>query len=81
VDTFGILEIYNLLVGLIITIGMIVAKSAWTEIGRVRDCIRALEKEVPETYVRRDDYKDDITDIKSMLHHIFNKLDSKADKP
>ena len=77
---FGILEIYNLLVGLIIAIGMFVAKGVWVELSRLRDSHQELQRSVPETYVRRDDYKDDISEIKSMLHHIFDRLDGKADK-
>ena len=35
---------------------------------------------MPETYVRRDDYRDDIKDIKDMLGKIFDRLEMKADK-
>lgn len=31
-------------------------------------------------YVRRDDYKEDIKDIKDMLSKVMDKLDTKADK-
>tara|TARA_R110000851_G_scaffold151107_2_gene292184 strand:- start:1493 stop:1714 length:222 start_codon:yes stop_codon:yes gene_type:complete len=37
-------------------------------------------KEVSITYVRREDYRDDITEIKIMLGKIFDRLDTKADK-
>ncbi len=37
-------------------------------------------KEVTITYVRREDYRDDITEIKIMLGKIFDRLDTKADK-
>lgn len=33
-----------------------------------------------ETCVRKDDYKDDIREVKEILKQIFEKLDSKADK-
>lgn len=35
---------------------------------------------MPEKYVRRDDYLRDVAEIKSMLQLISNKLDNKADK-
>jgi hypothetical protein len=35
---------------------------------------------LPKDYVSRDDYKDDIRDIKGMLAKIFEKLENKADK-
>jgi hypothetical protein len=37
-------------------------------------------KDLPNKYVRRDDYIRDIVEIKEMLKGIYDKLDSKADK-
>lgn len=37
-------------------------------------------KEVSLAYVRREDYRDDIKDIKIMLGKIFDRLEMKADK-
>jgi hypothetical protein len=37
--------------------------------------------DLPNTFVRRDDYRQDMTEVKSMLHQIYDKLDGKADKP
>lgn len=45
--------------------------------------IRTLDKDVrqmPHVYVTKEDYKQDIGEIKSMLGRIFDKLDAKADK-
>jgi hypothetical protein len=36
--------------------------------------------QMPEKYVRKDDYIRDILEIKTMLISIRNKLDNKADK-
>lgn len=36
--------------------------------------------EMPLLYVTRDDYRADISDIKSMLNRIWDKLDDKVDK-
>ena len=38
------------------------------------------EKHVMRDFVRRDDYLNDIRDIRQMLDKIFNRLDGKADK-
>jgi hypothetical protein len=37
-------------------------------------------RRMPEKYLSKDDYHRDISDIKSMLKSIFDKLDDKADK-
>lgn len=36
--------------------------------------------EFPMSYVQKDDYRADISEIKSILKQIFDKLDNKADK-
>jgi hypothetical protein len=35
---------------------------------------------MPHNYVSREDYKDDIRDVREMLTKIFDKLDNKQDK-
>ena len=37
-------------------------------------------KDLPHTYVAKDDYRTDIAEIKTMLAKIFDKLDNKVDK-
>ena len=37
-------------------------------------------KQLPDKYVRKDDYHRDIREMKVMLKSIFDKLDDKADK-
>ena len=55
----------------------------WT-LNRIYQAIDRLDKDVrdmPHVYVSKDDYKSDLTDIKNLLNKIFDKLDTKADKP
>lgn len=44
------------------------------------DKIEERLNEIPSKYVVKDDYKDDIGEIKVMLGKIFDKLDQKVDK-
>ena len=37
-------------------------------------------KLVPEKYIAKDDYREDIREIKEMLGAIFKRLENKADK-
>jgi len=36
--------------------------------------------ELPKEYVQKDDYRNDIREVKDILKQIFEKLDNKADK-
>lgn len=51
-------------------------KTIWTKM----ETLDREMKEVSQIYVRRDDYREDIKDIKSMLGKIFDRLETKADK-
>ena len=54
----------------------------WT-LNRIYQAIDRLDSDVrqmPLNYVNRDDYRSDVTEIKTMLGKIFDKLDGKADK-
>jgi len=44
------------------------------------DRIDADMKSIPMQYVSKDDYREDIREIKEMLGAIFKRLESKADK-
>tara|TARA_Y100001938_G_C7984748_1_gene376316 strand:+ start:176 stop:409 length:234 start_codon:yes stop_codon:yes gene_type:complete len=61
------------------SLGFII-KTLWDGQQKIKQDMTSLERYLPETYIRRDDYKDDIADIKNMLNAIFEKLDQKVDK-
>lgn len=44
------------------------------------DRIDAEMREIPMQYVAKDDYREDIREVKEMLGAIFKRLESKADK-
>jgi Mg2+ and Co2+ transporter CorA len=60
-------------------IGWII-KSIYDAMNALKDDVKEIEREIHTEYVRKDDYKDDIHEIKEMLGAIWKKLDSKADK-
>ena len=54
----------------------------WT-LNRIYQAIDRLDADVrqmPSHYVARDDYRNDIRDIRDILGKIFDKLDNKADR-
>jgi len=58
---------------------VIAAGTGWV-LKTIYDAVKTLEKEVHIDYVRKDDYKDDIHEIKELLGAIFKRLDNKVDK-
>jgi cell fate (sporulation/competence/biofilm development) regulator YmcA (YheA/YmcA/DUF963 family) len=51
-----------------------------TNLHRQVNLLDAEIRRLPLVYVIRDDYRNDIADIRAMLKHISDKLDAKADK-
>ena len=53
---------------------------AFTRAFALLDRMDADLKQIPEKYVAKDDYREDIREIKEMLGAIFKRLEGKADK-
>jgi hypothetical protein len=68
--------IFNLIVGLAAFFGGWVLNSITKAIERLDMDVR----QMPMTYIAKDDYRRDIDEVKDMLGKIFDKLDTKQDK-
>lgn len=69
------------------TLGGAILRATWQALEAMRRDLQALqaaistcEAKTAETYVRRDDFRDAIGEVKELLHRIDAKLDGKADK-
>jgi hypothetical protein len=56
------------------------ARELWSAVKELKADLSKLREDLPKTYVAKDDYRDDLNEIKSMLGKIFDKLDNKQDK-
>ena len=56
------------------------ARELWTAVKELKADLAKLREELPKTYVTRDDFREDMRELKDMLGKIFDKLDGKADK-
>jgi hypothetical protein len=70
----------NVAFGLAGALGGFVLKATWSDLKDMRLAIQALQNSIAETYVRRDDSRDNADDIKRTLARIEGKLDSKQDR-
>ena len=69
-------QLFNIALGLAAFFG------GWV-LNNITKAIERLDKDVrqmPLSYVSKDDYRRDIDEIKDMLGKIFDKLDTKQDK-
>jgi len=56
------------------------AREMWSAVKDLKTDLAKLREDLPRTYVVKDDYREDIREIKDMIGKIFDKLDSKSDK-
>lgn len=68
--------IINVLIGVAGAFGGWILNSLSRSIIKIEDRIA----EMPLQYVTKDDYRGDISEIKTMLHDIYKELRNKADK-
>lgn len=78
IDVQGII---NILLGSFITLLCWLAMEMWSAVKELKTDLGKLREDLPRTYVLKEDYRRDIYEIKDMLGKIFDRLDSKADKP
>ena len=56
------------------------ARELWSAVKELKADLGKLSAEIPKTYVTRDDYRQDLKEIRELLAKIFDKLDNKADR-
>ena len=69
-------SVFNIIVGIAAFLGGWVLNNITKAIERLDTDVRNM----PLTYVTKEDYHRDIDEIKSICKQIFDKLDNKADK-
>jgi hypothetical protein len=73
-------NIINLLGGAALTVVGWFARQLWDAVQKLKSDMSQLELSISENYVKKDDFKDGIKELKEMLGKIFDKLDSKQDR-
>lgn len=76
----GVTEIIDFALGSILVMVGWIVKIQWEQTRKIEKQQDELERYISDTYIRRDDYHQDMEHIKSTLARIENKIDQKADK-
>ncbi len=56
------------------------ARELWTAVKDLKGDLAKLREELPKTYIVKDDYREDMREVKDLLGKIFDELRTKADK-
>mgnify|MGYP003345618135 FL=1 len=68
-------SVFNIIVALCGALGGWVLKVIWDAIKELKDEVRGVDRHLNENFVRRDDFKDAIADIKTDMREGFDKVD------
>ena len=68
--------LFNIIIAVAGFLGGVLVNRLFGTLDKINDDL----KQIPEKYVAKDDYREDIRDIKEMLGAIFKRLEGKADK-
>lgn len=72
--------IINAVLGVLLALVGWFARQVWDAVKDLQREIRDIEVDLPRNYIRRDEFIDNMRDIKEMLGKIFDRLDNKVDK-
>jgi hypothetical protein len=73
-------NVINIGIGSLLAVGGWFARQLWDAVQKLKSDISRLELTISDNYVKKDDWKDGIKELKEMLGKIFDKLDSKQDR-
>jgi len=68
--------LFNIIIAVAGFLGGVLVNRLFGTLDKINDDL----KQIPEKYVAKDDYREDIREIKEMLGAIFKRLEGKADK-
>lgn len=73
-------DLYNIIVGVAGAAVGWMLKVVWESVRELQTDMKEIERELHTEYVSKNDYRQDIVEMKEILKQIFDKLDRKADK-
>jgi hypothetical protein len=68
--------IFNWIIAFAGACGGWILKIIWDAITNLKNDIRQIERDLPEVYVRRDDFKESVKELKTDMKEGFNKVDN-----
>jgi len=72
--------VINIVAGAVLSVVGWFARVLWEADKEIRKDLAQLREKLPETYVSKDDYREDLRELKSMIERVLDRLDTKMDK-
>jgi ribosome recycling factor len=72
--------IYNIGIGIVLTGVGWFARELWAAVAELRRDIRQIEIDLPSNYLRKDEFREGMNEIKQLFQEVFRKIDDLKDK-
>lgn len=72
--------LFNIAIGVIVAAIGWFARALWDAVASLREDLHSLERDLPKTYLAKDEFKEGIREIKEILSEMFRKIDDLKDK-
>lgn len=72
--------IFNAALGIVTAVLGWFFREMWAAIRELKNDVIKISHDMSKEYVSKEDFRDDLHDIKAMIQKIFDKLDSKVDR-
>jgi len=72
--------IVNILAGIVMSGLGWFGKALWDAVAELRKDVHQIEVDLPANYIRKDEFKSEMKEIKDILGKIFDRLENKMDK-
>ena len=72
--------IINLATGSLLAVLGWLARQLWDAVKELRDDIHKIETDLPSLYMRKDEFREGIKEIKELFTEVFRKIDDLKDR-
>jgi hypothetical protein len=72
--------IINVATGSLLAVLGWLARQLWDAVKELRDDLHKVQMDLPVTYMRKDDFKEGMREIKDLFNEVFRKIDDLKDK-
>jgi hypothetical protein len=73
-------QFLNIVLGTAMAVFGWFARELWSAVKELKLDLSKLREDLPRAYVTKDDYRQDIRELKDIMNKVFDKLEHKLDK-
>jgi hypothetical protein len=73
-------QLLNIVLGTAMAVVGWLARELWSAVKELKSDLYKLREDLPKLYVTKDDYRQDIRELKDIMNKVFDRLEQKLDK-